>query len=140
MSASIEVFEGKDKQFYVSLKASNGRILSTSEGYRSRAGAERAAESHQKAVLEIVAESQNVEEQLTEAGLLEVATTPEALDRLADEYGHLLHPTAVPSSAVVIGQDRQTLRDLLETAAEDGWTIIPPNTDDTEEETDDGGE
>jgi uncharacterized protein YegP (UPF0339 family) len=124
---SIDIFKGEDKQHYVSVKARNGRILSTSEGYKTEQGAEAGVEAIQKAVLESLEDVQ--------VGQVEAATTPEALDQFADTYGEQLHPTAVPSSAYVIGKDRETLRSLLETAAEDGWTIIPPKaeTDDDED-------
>jgi uncharacterized protein YegP (UPF0339 family) len=122
---SIEVFEGEDKQHYISVKASNGRILSTSEGYKTEQGAEAGVTALQKAVLETIEDAQ-----------VETAETrPEDLDAFAEKYGELLHPTAVPSSATVIGKDRQTLRELLETAAEDGWTITPPAPEEDTETT-----
>jgi uncharacterized protein YegP (UPF0339 family) len=123
----IEVFEGKDKQHYVRVKAGNGRVLSTSEGYASEQGAEAGVEALQKAVLETVDQ--------TTAQLVE--TDPADLDKFAHQYGELLHPTAVPSSAYVIEKDRTTLRNLLETAAEDGWTIIAPEAAQEEDDTDD---
>lgn len=44
MRAKITVFEGKDGLWYYNVKAANGEIVSTSEGYVSRSNAERAVE------------------------------------------------------------------------------------------------
>ena len=41
----IELFKGKDGQWYWRVRASNGQIFCTSEGYVSYGNAERAAES-----------------------------------------------------------------------------------------------
>lgn len=34
----LEGFRGRDRQWYLRLRAANGRVLMTSEGYRRRAG------------------------------------------------------------------------------------------------------
>jgi len=120
MSNGIEYFVGDDKQHYFRVKAQNGKVVALSEGYKTLASAEKGAAAMAKAVTFITDEP--VQEAIAEV----YETTPETLDAFADIYGHLLHPTAVPSSAYVIAADRQTLRDLLEVAAEAGWAIIPP--------------
>ena len=134
MSSSIEHFEGEDKQHYFAVKAANGKTVAQSEGYKTAAGAEKGADALRKAVLADLEANpgEDTVDQLVDAGLIEVVgtTTPEALDAFADTYGYLLHPSAVPSSAHVIARDRTTLRNVLETAAEDGWTIAPPTQED----------
>jgi uncharacterized protein YegP (UPF0339 family) len=127
MSNGIEFFDGDDGQHYFRVKAANGKTIAMSEGYKTEAGAQNGAEALAKAVLADVPEA--VAEEIT------IETRPEDLDAFAAQYGELLHPTAVPSSATVIGKDRQTLRELLETAAEDGWTITPPAPEEDTETT-----
>jgi len=43
-----EIFKGKDGQHYFRIKADNGQIVLQSEGYKTKAGAEKGVESVEK--------------------------------------------------------------------------------------------
>jgi uncharacterized protein YegP (UPF0339 family) len=49
MSGTFEIFEAKDGKFHFRLKAANGEIVATSQGYASKAGAIKGTEAVQHA-------------------------------------------------------------------------------------------
>jgi uncharacterized protein len=48
MAGKFEVYEGKSGKFYFRLKAGNGEIIATSQGYASEDGAKKGVESVKK--------------------------------------------------------------------------------------------
>lgn len=50
MSEAINVFVGKDDQWYWNVKARNGRVVAQSEGYQTKQGAIKGAQALGKAL------------------------------------------------------------------------------------------
>lgn len=50
MQSKIVIFKGKNKQWYFNIKASNGKIIATSEGYKQKASLIKGIKSVQKSV------------------------------------------------------------------------------------------
>ena len=48
MNGKFEIFKGKDGQFYFRLRAPNGEIIASSEGYTSKQNCKNGIESIQK--------------------------------------------------------------------------------------------
>jgi len=49
MAGKFEVYEGKDGKFRFRLKAGNGEVVATGQGYSSKAAAKKGVEAVQKA-------------------------------------------------------------------------------------------
>lgn len=54
MAAKFEVYEGKSGEFYFRLKAGNGEVVATGEGYASKDSAVKGCEAVQRAAADAV--------------------------------------------------------------------------------------
>ncbi len=54
MAAKFEVYEGKNGEFYFRLKAGNGEVVATGEGYASKDGAVKGCEAVKRAAADAV--------------------------------------------------------------------------------------
>ena len=52
MAGKFEVYEGKDGKFRFRLKAGNGEVVATGQGYSSKAAAKKGVEAVQKAAVD----------------------------------------------------------------------------------------
>lgn len=109
---NVEVFEGKDNQWYYRVKANNGEVLASSEGYSVQASAYKGAEALQRALVD-----DKGLEAITRERVRVVATKQHKPDadvgrsqELIDAAFCYLGSVYVGGPAVGVGHDKRMLR------------------------------
>lgn len=116
---NVDVFQGDDKQWYFHIKAKNGLVVASSEGYKDKRNALKGVAA--------VAAAFSVEPDPNDPD------TPPAI-AFAKSYAKLLAKWQPGLSSVVVQRNEVTLAEIVLRATDDGWRIIPPAAAPTEVE------